>query len=232
MFTRAHHSRTFTQLSLTIDNLVFTLRCVYNRCSWFILFVPCTRLMKRGRKLVHEKIKKRKDVTCCVCVSLSLVALDVNFHAQQQHNCKVSKVQSCFQKDLALLKFILFCCGKVKINSSDVPKPDHDSTTAIFPFARMPSLKIALTFSLSLPLSLPLSLSLYLSLSWLVARCGPPQRPQNGDVSASSVTYASTATFSCNTGYRLTGGDAVHICQANGRWRGVPPRCESESLFQ
>ena len=45
---------------------------IYNRCSWFVLFVPCTRLMKRGRKLVHEKIKKRKDVTCCVCVSLSL----------------------------------------------------------------------------------------------------------------------------------------------------------------
>ena len=72
MFTRAHHSRTFTRTTLTIDNLVFTLRCVYNRCSWFVLFVPCTRLMKRGRKLVHEKIKKRKDVTCCVCVSLSL----------------------------------------------------------------------------------------------------------------------------------------------------------------
>ena len=27
--------------------------------------------MKRGKKLVHEKIKKRKYVTCCVYVSLS-----------------------------------------------------------------------------------------------------------------------------------------------------------------
>ena len=28
--------------------------------------------MKRGRKLAHEKIKKRKYEACCVCVSLSL----------------------------------------------------------------------------------------------------------------------------------------------------------------
>ena len=60
--------------SVKSSKISFTLRCVYNRCSWFVLFVPCTRLMKRGRKLVHGKIKIRKYVTCCVCVSLSLLA--------------------------------------------------------------------------------------------------------------------------------------------------------------
>ena len=32
---------------------------VYNRCSWFVLFVPCTRLKKRGRKLVHVNMSFR-----------------------------------------------------------------------------------------------------------------------------------------------------------------------------
>ena len=55
---------------VTIDNLVFALRCVYNRCSWFVLFVPCTRLMKRGRKLVHENMSIRLRPAACVFLSL------------------------------------------------------------------------------------------------------------------------------------------------------------------
>ena len=55
------------------DHLVFTLRCVYNRCSWFVLFVPCTRLKKRGRKLVHgNKICPFVWDLLRVCFSLSL----------------------------------------------------------------------------------------------------------------------------------------------------------------
>ena len=38
--THVHTSTPFTHIhtTLNIDNLVFTLRCVYNRCSWFVLF--------------------------------------------------------------------------------------------------------------------------------------------------------------------------------------------------
>ena len=72
--THVHTSTPFTHIhtTLTIDNLVFTLRCVYNRCSWFVLFVPCTRLVKRGRKLVHVNMSLRLRPAACVFLSLSL----------------------------------------------------------------------------------------------------------------------------------------------------------------
>ena len=35
----------------------------------------------------------------------------------------------------------------------------------------------------------------------------------------------STVTYSCNTGYRLTGGEAVRTCNSNG-WEGHERRCE------
>ena len=73
--THVHTSTPFTHIhtTLTIDNLVFTLCCVYNRCSWFVLFVPCTRLKKRGRKLVHgNKIITSLRLRPAACVLLSL----------------------------------------------------------------------------------------------------------------------------------------------------------------
>ena len=72
MFTQARHSRTFTHLSLSI---ILSSRSVvynYNRCSWFVLFVPCTRLKKRGRQLVHgNKICPFVWDLLRVCFSLS-----------------------------------------------------------------------------------------------------------------------------------------------------------------
>ena len=74
------------------------------RCSWFVLFVPCTRLMKRGRKLVHEKIKKRKDVTCCVCVSLSLSFLISKKIVRPTH-FRISSLKCCVYFSVVCLFF-------------------------------------------------------------------------------------------------------------------------------
>ena len=77
MFSLAHHSRTSTQLSLSIISSSRSV-VLYYRCSRFVLFVPCTRLKKKGKKTGSRTDKKRRYVTssktCCVCVSLSLLA--------------------------------------------------------------------------------------------------------------------------------------------------------------
>ena len=40
------------------------------------------------------------------------------------------------------------------------------------------------------------------------------------------TTFMSTAVYTCNTGYNLT-GDMTRTCQANGTWSGIAPTCES-----
>ncbi len=57
--------------------------------------------------------------------------------------------------------------------------------------------------------------------------------PIDGQISfsASSYTVNVTATYSCNTGYGLTGGDAVLPCEGDGSsttgaWIGTPASCE------
>ena len=51
----------------------------------------------------------------------------------------------------------------------------------------------------------------------------------NGTVVYSDPTIpraeGSTVTYSCDTGYRLTGGEAVRTCNSSG-WDGTEPRCE------
>ena len=55
--------------------------------------------------------------------------------------------------------------------------------------------------------------------------CGAPPDPANGSVShTAGTTYQHTATYSCNTGYNLT-GNSTHTCQANGMWSGSAPTC-------
>ena len=48
--------------------------------------------------------------------------------------------------------------------------------------------------------------------------CGPLPNPTNGEVDTSSgTTFGSVATFSCNTGYRLSHQQVV-MCGADGMW--------------
>ena len=48
--------------------------------------------------------------------------------------------------------------------------------------------------------------------------CGPLTDPDNGQVDTSSgTTFGSVATFSCNTGYKLSHQQVV-MCGADGMW--------------
>ena len=48
--------------------------------------------------------------------------------------------------------------------------------------------------------------------------------PANGSVSTSATASGSTATYSCNPGYNLT-GTVTRTCPADGTWSGTAPTC-------
>ena len=54
--------------------------------------------------------------------------------------------------------------------------------------------------------------------------CGSLDDPTNGEVSVSGTTLNSVATYSCNTGYTLTGDD-MRTCLESGLWSGNVPSC-------
>ncbi len=60
----------------------------------------------------------------------------------------------------------------------------------------------------------------------LAVDCGSLTDPTNGTVDASPTTFMSTATYTCNTGYNINGGN-TSTCQANGTWSGSEPTCDS-----
>ncbi|XP_032826473.2 sushi, von Willebrand factor type A, EGF and pentraxin domain-containing protein 1-like [Petromyzon marinus] len=55
--------------------------------------------------------------------------------------------------------------------------------------------------------------------------CGAPDEITNGVITENGITYLSTATYVCTTGYRLR-GPHVRTCQASGQWSGESPECE------
>ncbi len=55
--------------------------------------------------------------------------------------------------------------------------------------------------------------------------CGSLDAPSNGAVDTSSgTTFMMTATYTCNTGYTLT-GDTTRMCGAGGSWTLMEPTC-------
>ena len=62
-----------------------------------------------------------------------------------------------------------------------------------------------------------------------VVSCGELAGPDNGAVSVTNTTFASTATYSCNDGYSLV-GDTTRTCLASGLWSGVVPNCTGIDL--
>ncbi|XP_064386127.1 sushi, von Willebrand factor type A, EGF and pentraxin domain-containing protein 1-like isoform X2 [Halichondria panicea] len=54
--------------------------------------------------------------------------------------------------------------------------------------------------------------------------CGPLTDPSNGMVDVTTTTFGSTATYTCNTGYMLT-GDTTRTCGAGGQWSSSAPTC-------
>jgi hypothetical protein len=59
-----------------------------------------------------------------------------------------------------------------------------------------------------------------------IVDCGALLNPTNGTVAVSASTFGSTATYSCSTGYQLSGA-ATRTCQASGAWSGSAPSCVS-----
>ncbi|XP_053402772.1 uncharacterized protein LOC123550506 [Mercenaria mercenaria] len=55
--------------------------------------------------------------------------------------------------------------------------------------------------------------------------CGPLENPTNGNVTFEETFENSEATYTCNVGYVLSGGDSKRVCQADGNWSTVDPMC-------
>ena len=60
-----------------------------------------------------------------------------------------------------------------------------------------------------------------------VVGCDRLSDPTNGDVSFTSTTVNSKATYSCNNGFILV-GQTTRICQSTGEWSGKAPVCKSK----
>ena len=59
----------------------------------------------------------------------------------------------------------------------------------------------------------------------LLVDCGPLSNPANGQVDITSGTSInSVATYSCYTGYNVT-GESTRICTADGQWTPAAPTC-------
>ena len=60
------------------------------------------------------------------------------------------------------------------------------------------------------------------------AICTTLAAPVNGQVAVTGRIIGSSAVYSCNVGFFLTGGSRVRVCQSNGQWSGSMPRCFSK----
>ncbi|KAL4228764.1 hypothetical protein ACF0H5_011806 [Mactra antiquata] len=58
-----------------------------------------------------------------------------------------------------------------------------------------------------------------------IVDCGNVTAPVNGFIFATGTEYSSVVSYTCGTGYNLTGGDNVRFCDASGNWTGTAPTC-------
>ena len=61
--------------------------------------------------------------------------------------------------------------------------------------------------------------------------CGTLTDPLNGQVTLTATTFMSTATYSCNSGYTLS-GSTTRTCEANGTWSDTAPTCDRKYKVQ
>ena len=60
----------------------------------------------------------------------------------------------------------------------------------------------------------------------VVTNCGPLTDPDNGQVDTSSgTTFGSTVTYTCDTGYNLSGSQS-RTCGEDGNWTSSEPICQ------
>lgn len=67
-------------------------------------------------------------------------------------------------------------------------------------------------------------LIIIMKIDILALLCPPLVAPENGDVSVPSREVGSTATYTCNTGFFLS-GLRRRSCQTDGSWFGDVPSC-------
>ena len=58
--------------------------------------------------------------------------------------------------------------------------------------------------------------------------CGPLISPANGKVDVTGTSVGSLATYSCNRGFQLAGGNEFRRCLNGIGWEGTAPSCERE----
>ena len=74
-------------------------------------------------------------------------------------------------------------------------------------------------------------LNFFILFCLTVADCGFLEDPENGVVMLSGNTVGSTATYECDAGYVLVGGEETRTCQENGQWSGAAPSCIRKSCY-
>ena len=73
-----------------------------------------------------------------------------------------------------------------------------------------------------------LTIFLFLIILSVVVDCEPLGNPVNGQVDMSSgTTFTSTATYTCNTRYIVTGSSS-RTCGSDGVWSPAAPTCDSK----
>ena len=71
---------------------------------------------------------------------------------------------------------------------------------------------------------------LLLLLIFPVVVCPPLSGPVNGAVSVPDASFGGVATYTCNTGYDLTGA-VNRSCQSDGTWSDSPPTCVESKYY-
>ncbi len=64
----------------------------------------------------------------------------------------------------------------------------------------------------------------------LVINCGNLPSLDNGLVTISIDDFGSNASYTCNTGYMLT-GDVIRVCEVTGDWSGSEPTCTGKLIL-
>ena len=69
----------------------------------------------------------------------------------------------------------------------------------------------------------------YVILLFIIVNCSALNSPMNGMINCSLgddgvPSYEDTCSFTCNTGYELTGSD-TRTCQSDGSWSGSEALC-------
>ncbi|XP_070555428.1 uncharacterized protein [Ptychodera flava] len=59
--------------------------------------------------------------------------------------------------------------------------------------------------------------------------CGDPGDPINGYQTTTDNSIGATKTYACAEGYEMV-GQPWRVCQANGEWSGIEPRCEKSQV--